>query len=118
MRKNDNKGVISRYPAFVDGTCVSCDAPYRNCFPALRISPFTSFASSDWTVNGNSSISGSSIVLMPNASGQAGSAFYDTNTIDLSKPFTLTATVTLRASGSGTPGNGFCIAFATNPTFL
>lgn len=25
MRKNDNKGVISRYPAFVPGTCASCD---------------------------------------------------------------------------------------------
>lgn len=118
MRKNDNKGVISRYPAFVDGTCVSCDAPYRNCFPAITISPFTSFLSSDWTVNGNSSISGSSIVLMPNTSGQKGSAFYDTATIDLSKPFTLTSTVTLRASGSGTPGNGFCIAFVTDPTYL
>ncbi len=25
MRKNDNKGVISRYPAFASGTCASCD---------------------------------------------------------------------------------------------
>ena len=25
MRKNDNKGVISRYPAFVPGQCASCD---------------------------------------------------------------------------------------------
>jgi hypothetical protein len=119
MRKNDNKGVISRYPLFVDGTCVSCDAPPRNCFPAITISPFTSFASSDWTVNGDSSVSGSSLILMPNTSGQAGSAFYDTNTIDLSKPFTLTATVTLRASGTPlVPGNGFCIAFVTNPAYI
>ena len=25
MRNNDNKGVISRFPAFMDGTCASCD---------------------------------------------------------------------------------------------
>jgi hypothetical protein len=118
MRKNDNKGVISRYPAFVDGTCMSCDAPYRNCIPSIHIRPFDPFKSSDWSVNGNSLISGSSIVLMTNASGRSGSAFYNTNVIDITKPFTLTATVTLRASSSGEPGNGFCIAFVTNPSFL
>ena len=119
MRKNDNKGVISRYPAFVDGTCVYCRAPYRNCIPPLLIAPFSSFSSSNWTVNGNSSVSGSSIVLTPNIGGQRGSTFYNVRAIDVTRPFTITATVTLRASGTPLdPGNGFGIVLATDPSFL
>lgn len=118
MRKNDNKGVISRYPAFVDGTCAYCDAPYRSCDASYFVAPFNNFTSSSWSTNGSASVSGTSVVLSPNASGQAGSAYYTPSAVDITTPFTLNATVTLRASSSGTPGNGFCIVFATDPAFL
>ncbi len=54
---------------------------------------------------------------MTNVSGRNGSAFYDTSSVNISRPFTLTATVTLR-DATGTPENGFCIVFATNPAFI
>lgn len=116
LRKNDNKVVMANMPAEADGRCRHCNSNYL-CIHSINITPFSSFVSSDWTVNGDASVSGSSIELMPSVSGRAGSAFYDVSTVDITRPFTLTSTITLRG-GTATPGNGFCIVFATNLAFI
>lgn len=117
LRKNDNKAVMANMPVEADGRCRHCNSNYL-CIHSVNIRPFTSFLASDWTLGGNSSsVSGNSIILMTNESARNGSAFYDTSAVNISRPFTLTATVLLR-DATGTPGNGFCIAFATNPAFI
>jgi hypothetical protein len=115
LRKNDNKVVMANMPAEADGRCRHCNSNHL-CIKTININPFTSFLASDWTVNNHSSVSGNTIILMQNTIGRSGSAFYDTSVVNISRPFTLTSTVTLR--GLATPGNGFCIVFATNPSFI
>ena len=75
------------------------------------LSPFNAFASyvpSQWSINGNASNTGTDIQIVPNATNKAGSAYYRT-AIDISRPFTIRATVVL-GDHSTVPADGFAIA--------
>jgi hypothetical protein len=71
-----------------------------------------------WTYNGVATSNASAIRVMNNTGGAVGSAFYNTP-VNLSKPFAVTAVVTVSiGAGSPVPADGIAIGFATAPNWI